>query len=172
MLNIFIFASNYGRIAEGTESPLFYYLMDQKLLHSAIDEALANNEAYFVDLIITEGNKIMLFVDADEGIKVHQLKLINRQVEGAFDRDLEDFDLTVSSPGLERPLKVHRQFVNNIGRWVNVKLSEGENVIGKLISVTEEELKLSILGAKKKDPITERTLTFDEIIETKIEIRF
>jgi len=146
--------------------------MDQKLLHSAIEEALTNNEAYFVDLLISEGNRITLYADAEGGIKVNQLKMINRQIEAAFDRDVEDFELTVSSPGLERPLKVKRQYENNVGRWVNVKTSEGETIIGELVSVTDDELKLSIPGAKKKDPVTERTLTFDEISETKIEIRF
>ena len=172
MLNIIIFAPDYGWIAEGTESPLFYYLMDQKVLHSAIEEALANNEAYLVDLIVEEGNKITLFVDADNGINVQQLKMINREVEGVFDRDVEDFDLTVSSPGLERPFKVRRQYVNNVGRWVKVKLNEGEKVIGELINVTEENITLNIPGEKKKDPNTEKTFAFDEIIETKIEIRF
>ncbi len=157
---------------EGTESPLFYYLMDQNKLHTAIEDALANNQAYFVDLVLSEGNKITLYADADEGIKVHQLKMINRQVEAALDREVEDFDLTVSSPGLERPLKVMRQYVNNVGRWVNVKLSQGEKVVGQLVTVTDETITISIPAEKKKDTATERTLTFDEITETKIEIRF
>jgi len=146
--------------------------MDQKVLHSAIEEALANNEAYFVDLIIEDGNKISLFVDVDNGINVQQLKMINRQVEAAFDRDVEDFDLTVSSPGLERPFKVRRQFANNVGRWVKVKLNQGDKVIGQLINVSDENITISIPSEKKKEPDTEKTFAFDEINETKIEIRF
>mgnify|MGYP000961767020 FL=1 len=146
--------------------------MDQEKLHSAISEALADNNAYLVDLVLEEGNKITLFADADEGIKVHQLKMINRQIEDAFDREVEDFDLTVSSPGLDRPFKVKRQFANSIGRWVKVKLNEGEKVIGKLISVTDENITVSIPAEKKNQPDTEKTFAFDEINETKIEIRF
>ncbi len=159
-------------IWRGPKVPSFISHMDHKLLHAAIDEALENNEAFLVDLEIKEGNKILLFVDADNGITVQQLKMINRQVEAAFDRDIEDFDLTVSSPGLDRPFKVKRQYTNNVGRWVKVKLNDGEIVIGQLIDVNENEMTLSVPPVKKKEESTERLIAFANVEETKIEIRF
>lgn len=146
--------------------------MDQNRLHSAIDEALENNNAFLVDLELSEGNKIDVYVDADSGITVQQLKMINRQVEAALDREIEDFDLTVSSPGLDRPFKVQRQYNKNIGRWVKVKLHQGATLVGELIAVTAEGFTLSIPGNKKHEPSKERTLAFEDVEETKIEIRF
>jgi ribosome maturation factor RimP len=146
--------------------------MDLQKLEIAVAEALENQEAYLVELQIAEGNNITVYADADGGISVQKLKMISRQVEAAFDREIEDFALVVSSPGLGKPFRVHRQYTNNIGRWVKVKTTSNEKLIGELIEATTENITLSIPAEKKKEEPTTRVLAFDEIIETKIEIRF
>ena len=122
--------------------------MEREKIDNAVKQALEENEAYLVDLELGEGNTIALFADADGGIKINQLKMISRQVEAALDRETEDFALTVSSPGLDRPLKVHRQYVNNIGRWLKIKTTEG-TVKGQLKNVTDSNITV-VKPAKKK----------------------
>ena len=146
--------------------------METERLNRAIQTALDANNAYLVDTEIKEGNRITVFVDADGGIKISQLKQINREIEGLLNRDEEDFALTVSSPGLERPLKVHRQYVNNVGRWLAVKLNTGSSVVGKLNAVNDQEITLEIPAKKKKEQPAVQNIAFVDIEETKIEVRF
>lgn len=146
--------------------------MESNKIEAAIQEALDAQGAYLVELEVLPGNNINVFVDVDGGIKVNQLKMINRAIEAALDREVEDFALTVSSPGLDRPLRVHRQFVNNVGRWLKVKTKASETFIGELVSVTDESLSLNIPGKTKKIAPVVREFAFEDIEESKIEIRF
>lgn len=146
--------------------------METERLNRAIATTLEANNAYLVDLELKDGNNIAVFVDADGGIKISQLKQINRELEGLLDREQEDFALTVSSPGLDRPLKVHRQYVNNVGRWLKVKDTSGNKVIGKLIAVDDQKITLEIPAKKKKEQPAVHNIAFVDIDETKIEVRF
>ena len=146
--------------------------MVSERLNKAIQTTLEANDAYLVDLEMKDGNNIAVFVDADGGIKISQLKQINRELEGLLDREQEDFALTVSSPGLDRPLKVHRQYVNNVGRWLQVKSTTGNKVTGKLIAVDDQQITLEIPAKKKKEQPAVQDIAFVDIDETKIEVRF
>lgn len=147
--------------------------MDREKIENAVNQTLENQNAFLVDLEIKEGNVITVFADADNGVTIQQLKMLNREIESTLDRDVEDFSLTVSSPGLERPFKVLRQYKNNVGRWVKVKTQLQETVIGKLEDATDEDITLNIPpDRKKKQPAKKQTLAYADIVETKIEIRF
>lgn len=145
--------------------------MEIERLNNAINTVLAANDAFLVDVEVKPDNQISVFVDADGGIAVHQLKRINRQLEEALNRDEEDFALTVSSPGLDRPIKVHRQYINNVGRWLSVKL-QTQTVVGKLLSVDQAQLTLQLEPKKKKEKAEVQTIALSDIVESKIEVRF
>lgn len=146
--------------------------MDLNKLNEAISAALETQDAYFVDLVVGTDNNFTLYADAPGGISVQKLKMINRKVEAEFDREIEDYALTVSSPGLERPLKVHAQYVNNVGRWLKVTLIDGSQFIGELKETTEDKITIEVPPQKKKEEAVTKEIAFDEIKETKIEIRF
>ncbi len=146
--------------------------MERSRIEAVISSVLAEKEAFLVDLEINEGNVINAFVDTDAGIKINELKMINRAIEGALDREQEDFALTVSSPGLDRPLKLHRQYTNNIGRWVKVKANEAGTVKGQLKQVQEETIMVEVPAKKKKESATMVEIPFTDIVETKIQVRF
>ena len=100
-------------------------------------------------------------------------------MEGELDRDLEDFSLDVSSPGLDQPLKIHRQYLKNIGRDVQLKITEAGKVIGKLISATPEEIviqtreKKRIEGRKAKEWVEEdHTYSLENLDWTKVQVLF
>src|SRR6266498_375239 len=97
-------------------------------------------ESFLVDVKISLGNNVKVFIDADHGVSIDKLTQYNRrlykQIEesGLFPND--DFSLEISSPGLDEPLKLHRQYVKNIGRYVEVILKDGIKKEGKLISAS------------------------------------
>ncbi len=137
----------------------------------------AEPEHFLVEVRIKPTNNIKVFIDGDQGISIEKLVQYNRKLY----KELEesglypggDFSLEVSSPGLDEPLKLHRQYLKNVGRWVEVTEKEGEQKIGKLISATETEIVVEEeKGKNKKKEFVLHTIPFENIKTTKIQIKF
>ena len=134
-------------------------------------------ENFLVEVKIRPGNNIKILVDADRGISIDKLAQYNRslyrQIEesGLFPNN--DFSLEFSSPGLEEPLKLHRQYLKNIGRYVEVILKSGIKREGKLVNVTDGKILIEEeKGNKKKKEIVQHSLSYDDIKTTKIQIKW
>jgi ribosome maturation factor RimP len=145
--------------------------MDQSRVEQIAQEAAALNEAFLVDVEINPNNVIVVYVDSDTGLSIDQIKMINRKIEAELDRDVEDFNLTVSSPDLNKPLKMWRQFQKNVGRSLKVKFQDRQ-AEGDLIEVAEEYIVLSVPGKKKKDPAETLKIDFVHLSEAKVVIKF
>jgi ribosome maturation factor RimP len=134
-------------------------------------------ENFLVEIKIRPGNNIKIFVDADSGMSIDKLAQYNRslyrQIEesGLFPNN--DFSLEISSPGLDEPLKLRRQYLKNIGRYVEILLGSGIKMEGKLINATDEEIVIEEeKGNKKKKEIIQHSLSYDDIKTTKIQIKW
>jgi ribosome maturation factor RimP len=134
-------------------------------------------ENFLVEIKIRPGNNIKIFVDADRGISIDKLAHYNRrlyrQIEesGLFPNN--DFSLEISSPGLDEPLKLRRQYLKNIGRYVEIVLRSGVKTEGKLMNATDEEVLIEEeKGNKKKKEIIQHSLSYDDIKTTKIQIKW
>jgi len=134
-------------------------------------------DLFLVEVRIKPTNNIKVFVDGDQGVSIERLVQLNRRLY----KELEegglypngDFSLEVSSPGLEEPLKMHRQFRKNIGRYAEVTDLEGVRKEGKLTEVNEENLVLEeIRGKGKKAETIQHRIPFHQIKTTKIQIKF
>ncbi|HVE61139.1 MAG TPA: hypothetical protein VNA26_04930 [Chitinophagaceae bacterium] len=139
---------------------------------------LADNPSHFlVDLWIKPTNNVKVFIDADEGIPLSVLIKYNRSlykiVEESGVLPADDFSLEVSSPGLDEPLKIKRQYKKNIGRFVDVLMKDTTKKEGRLLEVTDEGIKIEIeKGKGKKKEIMEESILFEHIKNTKIQIKF
>jgi len=145
--------------------------MDYAKIESAVESAATDNDAFLVELELKPNNIIVAFVDSDNGLTIEQIKMINRQIESDLDRDVEDFNLTVSSPDLNRPLKTWRQYKKNVGRYLKVNFNERQEE-GMLMKVEAKYLVLSVPNKKKSAPNTELEIQFADIAEAKVAIRF
>ena len=145
--------------------------MDYAKIESAVEIAATDNDAFLVELELKPNNIIVAFVDSDNGLTIEQIKMINRQIESHLDRDVVDFNLTVSSPDLNRPLKTWRQYKKNVGRYLKVKFNERQEE-GMLMKVEAKYLVLSVPNKKKSAPNTELEIQFADIAEAKVAIRF
>lgn len=149
-----------------------------QILEKMLLDLLNDNPDYFlVDIKIKPTNNIKVFLDADTGVSVAQCVKYNRslykQVEDAGLFPDGDFSLEVSSPGLEEPLKMRRQYQKNIGRNVEVILNEGAKIEGKLIAVQDNAVEIEeVKGKNKKKEVIQHTILFDNIKTTKIQIQF
>jgi ribosome maturation factor RimP len=130
---------------------------------------------FLVDIRIKPTNNIKLFLDGDKGVPVATLVSFNRQLypllEAAALFPDNDFSLEVSSPGLDEPLKLHRQYLKNIGRKVEVTLLDGAVKEGTLLAVTDDAINIEELVGKKKEKKS-TDLKLNEIKHTKVCIVF
>jgi ribosome maturation factor RimP len=144
-----------------------------------VEEKMEGTDLFIVELSVKPGNKIEILVDRDSGLALEDCLSVSRHVEGNLDRELEDYSLDVSSPGVGKPLKLKRQYVKNVGRTVNVKRTDGTIVEGVLVSSDEEKIvvhtrtKEEVEGKKGKKWVErDEEIAFDTISETKIVISF
>lgn len=144
-----------------------------------VEEKMEGTDLFIVELSVKPGNKIEILVDRDSGLALEDCLSVSRHVEGNLDRELEDYSLDVSSPGVGKPLKLKRQYVKNVGRTVNVKRTDGTIVEGVLVSSDEEKIvvhtrtKEEVEGKKGKKWVErDEEIAFDAISETKIVISF
>ncbi len=144
-----------------------------------VEEKMDGTDMFIVELSVKPGNKIEILVDRDSGLALEDCLSVSRHVEGNLDRELEDYSLDVSSPGVGKPLRLKRQYVKNVGRTVNVKRTDGTIVEGVLVSSDEEKIvvhtrtKEEVEGKKGKKWVErDEEIAFDTISETKIVISF
>jgi ribosome maturation factor RimP len=136
-----------------------------------------SGDIFLVEVKITPGNQITILLDADNGITIEKCTAINKALykyieeSGLFPDG--NFSLEVSSPGVDKPLKLHRQYKKNIGRKVEVELNDGTKLEGKLTQVNEEDITIEEkLGTGKKSTMKTTTILFNQIKHTTVLITF
>jgi len=139
-----------------------------------IGEKLEEDGFFLVDLSVNPGNRIEVLIDSQNGVPIEYCVEISRQIEHSLDREVEDFSLDVSSPGIGQPFKVTEQYLKCIGRPVEVMAADGRLLKGVLEEVTNngfrvsEEKKVKVEGKKKKElQVFNHQFSFDEIKRIK-----
>ncbi len=148
-------------------------------IEKIIVEAIEGTEAFLVDIDVKQGNLIRVFVDEPEGISLDECVRISKTIESDLDREEEDFDLQVSSPGIENPLLVLPQFLKNIGRELKVETNTKERFVGELLDADQTgislnaKVKIKVEGSKKKkSELRTMSLKFEEIKSAKVNLQF
>lgn len=128
-----------------------------------------------VDVTISSGNDIVVYFDKIGGVQIEECVSISKSINDYFDRDIEDYALTVCSPGLTNPFKIKEQYEINKGREVIVKKSDGKKVSGTIVS-SDNQLTLAVKkkekGFRNKYVFNDLIIPFNEIKETRLKIKF
>ena len=151
----------------------------QELLRQAL-ETMPEAELFEVSVSVSPKNEIKVYIDGMKGVAIDSCVAVSRYMEQHMDREAEDFELTVSSSGLDQPLRVARQYQKNIAREVKVTTNGGETLKGTIESADEEGFSIKEKAkktsrAKESKTVPEekvRTFKYAEIKETKIVISF
>lgn len=173
-----IFASAFvKKIKTGDKSPLFFWtkMITAEQIKTLVTQKLEGTDCFLVDVHVRPGNRISVYLDKDQGgISIHDCVEVNRFIEKSLDREVEDFELEVSSPGMDQPLKLLRQFRKHIGRKVGVVLFDGRRIEGVLRNADETQLEVEELPAKKSKSTEslQHLLPHNQIKETKLVISF
>ena len=132
--------------------------MNASIIIDAINDEIVARGCFIVDVSVSKDNDIILTVEKEDGvIELDDCVSLSRFFETKFDREAEDYSLTVSSAGLDQPFKVFRQFVKAIGTKVEASLKGGRKLVALLEAVDEESITLkysakeSVEGKKKKE---------------------
>ena len=155
-------------------------MITAEALHGAIAGYLAEKGIFLVDIEISKDNDITIAIESSEGdVKIENCVDIDHIVAGVFDRDVEDYSLTVTSAGLDQPFKVLQQYQKFVGSEVEVVVKGGGKMKGVLSSATEEGFEVTVSkmvkveGSKKKvqqDTVT--AFAYDGIKSCKPVIKF
>lgn len=144
--------------------------MDIKEIVVVAEQALEGTDMFLVDCTITPDNTIDLTIDSDTSVSIDACAMLNRAIGERFDRDEEDYSLTVASAGIGEPLKLVRQYRKLVGESIEVLLKSGVKILATLDEVTDEAITISydeavVVEGKKKKQIqrTTHTYTYDEI---------
>jgi len=134
---------------------------------------------FVVDIKVSTSNVIHVYVDAFDGMTIEKCIAISRHVEHSLDRDEEDFELQVSSPGLTESFKVKQQYIKYTGKEIEVVTSENEKLEGLLKESNDEGIifetsaREKVEGHKKKQMVVkEYNLKYEEIKSAKAVISF
>lgn len=155
-------------------------MITAEALSGTIAGYLVEKGLFLVDIEISKDNDITIAVESSEGdVKIENCVDIDHIVAGVFDRDVEDYSLTVTSAGLDQPFKVLQQYQKFVGSEVEVVVKGGGKMKGVLTSATEEGFEVTVSkmvkveGSKKKvqqDTVT--AFAYDGIKSCKPVIKF
>tara|TARA_R110000868_G_scaffold47485_3_gene155671 strand:- start:85 stop:552 length:468 start_codon:yes stop_codon:yes gene_type:complete len=154
-------------------------MISKSLISKLVEEKITGTEYFVVDISVDSNNRIRVEIDGKHGVKISDCVQISRHIEGSFDREEEDFELTVSSAGMDQPFKILRQYERYMGREVQTITSEGQKIKGKLVAADKDELVLEttskekVEGQKKKQLISKTIkVPMEQVKETKVVISF
>jgi len=148
-----------------------------ELAQERIDEL--DKGLYIVDANVSPSNTINVEIDCLEGgVAIIDCMSISRNIEHNQEEDVE-FELLVSSPGLDKPFKVQQQYIKNIGKDVTVVFKEHGSITGTLREVDDNKIlvetssKERLEGKKKKVLVVKQNeIPFSQIKETRVVISF
>lgn len=146
-------------------------MLNAEHINQLVLEHIHGSGIFLVDIKVSKGNKISVFIDRLEGLAIDDCVALSRFLEEKLDREANDFELEVSSPGLDAPFKVPEQYSKAVGRTIQVLTLESKKLEGVLKKVEDQTLFIELLTKKKKavnnPQETEVVLPLTQIKSTK-----
>lgn len=136
-------------------------MVEKQSIQGLVEEFIKGTGLFLVAVKVSSSNRITVLADKNEGITIDECAAIHRHIEKSLDRDKEDFELQVSSPGLDLPFAVIEQYLKNEGKKVEVIDNEGSKLAGKLKNVTEG-------GFELETEFKVLSFNFDQIKSTRV----
>ena len=154
-------------------------MIEKKKVQEIVEEWLNDKEYFLVDVEVTPDDRIVVEIDHADGVWIEDCVALSRFIEERLSRDEEDYELEVGSAGLGQPFKVEQQYINCIGKEVEVLTADGKKLKGNLLKVEGRNFTVSTKEKQKvegkKRPVmvdVERTFSMDEVKYCKYVINF
>lgn len=154
-------------------------MIDKSIVKSLVEEWLDDKEYFLVDVEISKDNKIVVEIDHADGVWIEDCVELSRYIEDRLNRDEEDYELEVGSAGLGQPFKVPQQYMNFVGKEVEVLDGDGKKMKGILKSVDGNDFVVTVKEkvkeeGKKRPELkdVDKTFQMDKVKYTKYLISF
>ncbi len=154
-------------------------MIDKNVVKKLVDEWLQDKDYFLVDIEISPDDRIVVEIDHADGVWIEDCVALSRYIEERLSRDDEDYELEVGSAGLGQPFKVPQQYINCIGKEVEVLDADGVKVKGILKAVDGNDFtvgveeKVKIEGKKRPQKMeVEHNYQMDKVKYTKYIISF
>jgi ribosome maturation factor RimP len=145
-------------------------MIEKQNIQGIVEEFLRGTGLFLVAVKVSSSNRIIVLADKNEGITIDECAAIHRHIESRLDREKQDFELQVSSPGLDLPFGVIEQYYKNEGKKVEVIDNEGIKYTGVLKNVTgggfELETEVKVKGKTKE--LKDISFNFEHIKTTRV----
>lgn len=149
-------------------------MIDKKRVQKLSEDFISDKDIFLVDVKVSTTNRISVLADKPSGISIDECAMISRHINSHLDREEEDYELKVSSPGIDKAFQVIDQYRMNIGKEVEVTDKENDKVRGILNNVEGDGFEILAEKRKKgkKKEINELSYNFEDVKKVKLIIRF
>lgn len=154
-------------------------MIDKHIVKTLVEEWLADQDYFLVDIEVSNDNRIVVEIDHADGVWIEDCVTLSRFIEERLNRDEEDYELEVGSAGLGQPFKVPQQYVNHIGKEVEVLTKDGKKKHGILTAVNGTSFTITVQEKQKQEgkkrPVmvdVEQTFEMDDVKYCKYLISF
>jgi len=145
-------------------------MIDRIKIERLVDEFVKETDLFLVSLKVSSSNRITVLADTMKGITIDECVALHRYLEKNLDRSAGDFELQVSSPGLDMPFGVIEQYYKNEGEQIAVVDTDDNQYSGKLRNVTAGgfELETEIIVKGKMKEVKEISFNYDQVKSAKV----
>jgi len=145
-------------------------MIDKNRIEGIIKEHISGTDIFLVSVKVSSANRITVLADKKNGITIDECVAIHRHIENNLNRDEEDYEMQVSSPGLDLPFLVLEQYFKNEGKKVEVTDNDGTKYTGILKNITSGgfELDTEVKVKGKQIEIKELSFNFDQVKSTRV----
>ena len=154
-------------------------MIERNAVKTVVEEWLSGNDYFLVDVTFTPDDRIVVEIDHADGVWIEDCAELSRFMQERLGDELGDYELEVGSAGIGQPFKVEQQYLNHIGKDVEVLEAEGKKVQGVLKQVDGRNFVVTVkekqkLEGKKRPQLVEvdKTYNMDNIKYTKYLLSF
>jgi ribosome maturation factor RimP len=145
-------------------------MINKQLIQKMAEDFLRDTDNYLIEVKVSAANKILVHIGNDQHVAIGDCVALSRKIEHSLDREAEDFELEVGSPGIDQPFKVLRQYQKYLGKDVEIKTSNGLKYSGVLTSATDQEVTLLPKFKKSNKKSSGGASTFSTPFEASYEL--
>lgn len=156
-------------------------MINKDVVKAAVEEWLSQNDYFLVDVDMTPDGRIVIEIDHADGVWIEDCAALSRFLQERLGEELGEYELEVGSAGIGQPFKVVQQYINHIGKEVEVLAADGKKYQGILQSVADDGLSFVVVVKEKqkiegkKRPVlvdVEKTFNTNEVKYTKYLLAF
>ncbi len=139
-------------------------MINRDIVTHIVEDFIKDSKYFLVEVNIGGANQIKVFIDSFQSVSLDFCVKLTKEIESKLDRDVEDYELEVSSAGITSPFKVSQQYEKNIGNDVELFTVESKKIVGKLLNYNKETIEVEIETKEKPEGAKRKILVKKQLV--------